>query len=292
MSRKDPTIRFGLVESVDDPTGSGRIRVRMAYDDRGLPSNELAYAFPLNPKIWHVKPKVGEGVFIFNQILTEQTTQRYYIGPIVSQPQYMYYDDYKTSTRTLFGTKIGPDVNIQYTKTDQVKGVLPKDDSVAVLGRKDSDIILEDDALYIRCGVKKTSENDDTDFEFNSLHPAFIKLQHEPDHLKADEQGYESVVNIVADKINLISTDSTEFHKIADNNNDLLPEKELNDFIAKSHEVPYGDVLVKFLKIFRKAFLNHQHAWAQKPPTSGTEGYKNLVNFNIDSMLSQSIKIN
>ena len=155
MSYGEPAIRFGLVEDINDPTGSGRIKVRLSYNDRGYGVGDLAYAFPLNPKTWHIKPKVGEGVFVISQYLNKDKSQRYYIGPIIAQPQFMFFDSYLTSTRTLNGSRIGPDKNILFSKPEQTKGVLPKDDTVALLGRRDSDVFLEDNELYIRCGVKK-----------------------------------------------------------------------------------------------------------------------------------------
>ena len=292
MSYGEPAIRFGLVEDINDPTGSGRIKVRLSYNDRGYGVGDLAYAFPLNPKTWHIKPKVGEGVFVISQYLNKDKSQRYYIGPIIAQPQFMFFDSYLTSTRTLNGSRIGPDKNILFSKPEQTKGVLPKDDTVALLGRRDSDVFLEDNELYIRCGVKKTSVDDATDFGFNSQHPSFIKLQHEPDKQKAQSQGYESVASIVADRINLISTDSREYFKISNDDHELLAETELNKFLKDAHELPYGDVLVKFLKLFKTAFLKHEHRWAQLPPTDGTDGMKPFKEFDIDKILSQSIKIN
>jgi hypothetical protein len=65
-----------------------------------------------------------------------------------------------SALRALNGTRIGPAPNPEmYAK---VKGTLPKYEDIALLGRKDTDIILKDNDLRIRCGVKKTNENDKT----------------------------------------------------------------------------------------------------------------------------------
>lgn len=317
---KKPEIRFGQVLSVDDETGGGRIQVAISYEDRddlenamkSDPSYEIGkgntlinYAFPWNPKFIHIMPKVGENVFIINQQLDESHTQRYYVGPIIAQPQYMYKNYYKDSTRILAGSNTGAAKNPDYERTSP--GTQPNKEDIALLGRKDSDIILKDDEIHIRCGVKNTTvlSNWGSEYEFNGRHPSFIKLQHVPTNLpekdsdfeatqeeikKKKEMGYESVINLAADKINLIGTDSRELYKVNDPDK-LISDEEVQKFIKKAHQVPYGDTLVEFLEIFRTAFLTHQHPWAQLPPTRG-EDVKRLTNYQLNSMLSQTIRIN
>ena len=41
-------------------------------------------------------PKVGEGVFILNASLGNNSVQRYYVGPIISQAQFQEYSAYKS----------------------------------------------------------------------------------------------------------------------------------------------------------------------------------------------------
>ena len=314
-----PELRFGKVLNIDDETGGWRIQVSIAYSDRNEleqdlkndgtytigPNNTLInYAFPLNPKFLHVIPKVGEGVFIINQQLDEDHTQRYYLGPIVAQPQYMYYNNYNDCTRLLSGSKIDAAENPDFKR--KTPGTQPEKSDIAILGRKDSDIILKDDEVHIRCGVKNTTTLTKwgSEYEFNGKHPSFVKLQHisSATELGDDfedeiekrkrraEIGYESVANVVADKINLIGTDSREIYKVNDPEK-LISDEEVQRFIKNAHQVPYGDTLVEFLDIFRTAFLTHEHSWAQKPPVVG-EDVRRLSNYPLNSMLSQTIRIN
>lgn len=287
----NPEFRFATVMGVDDETGGGRILVQMM--SRADSIEGPSYAFPLLPKVFHVKPKVGECVLIVSQDLTKPSTQRYYIGPIISQPQYFNYDARDNSTR-LLGSKVnGADENPILTKYKEVAGTQPGNGDVAILSRRDSDIILKDNELNIRCGVKSTNPYDTKEFKFNGEHPAFIKLQHEPNPTISENNQYESSVNIVADKINLIGTDSREKFKIydKDKNNDLLNTEEVKAFIEKAHELPYGDTLVEFLDIFRKAFLMHEHSWAQKPPTPCPE-VNALRGYQLNDILSDTVRIN
>lgn len=317
---KKPEIRFGRVVSTKDETGAGRIKVAIAYEDSGEKiaamendktavaiggNNVTHYAFPFLPKFFHVIPKVGEGVFIINQALDESHSQRYYLGPIIAQPQFMYNNDYFTSTRLLSGTLIGADENPEYKR--ETPGTLPDKTDVAVLGRKDSDIILKEDEIHVRCGVKNTTvlTNDSSEFEFNGKHPAFIKLKHFRNigsdvsedfqtqmekRKEQEERGYESVANIVADKINLIGTDSRDIYKVNDPEK-LISDEEMDRFIKKAHQVPYGDTLLEFLNIFKTAFLTHQHRWAQLPPVVG-EDVKRLTDYPLNTILSQTVRIN
>lgn len=298
-----PELRYGIVVNNEDPTGGGRIQVNINYEDKE--NQELAYAFPLLPKILHITPKKGEAVLIINNNLNDSQSQRFYIGPIISQPQMQYKDDYtyKSATRLLNGSRRNPLPNISYTSAKTL-GVLPDTEDVAILGRKDTDIVLKDNELYIRCGVKSTNPYDMTDFSFNGIHPAFIKLQHRPiDNAKVlakqktnlalgieEPKDFESVINVVADKINLISTDSRELYKVNDKK-ELLGEEQLQKFIKNAHQIPYGDTLVEFLTLFRSAFLNHKHPWAQLVPTKN-EILTALDNYDLNSILSQTIRIN
>ena len=70
-----------------DDANAGRIKVRVDTDGN-KDTSELPYAFPLMPKTFHVLPKVGEGVLVVTGQIGNANSQRYYIGPIISQPQF------------------------------------------------------------------------------------------------------------------------------------------------------------------------------------------------------------
>ena len=83
-------LKLGQVVDVNDETGGGRIKVKIAQD-----KTNGEYAFPLLPKPIQVKPKVGEGVIVLSSELNNPDSNRFYIGPIISQPQYFEKDEYK-----------------------------------------------------------------------------------------------------------------------------------------------------------------------------------------------------
>lgn len=289
MTNED-IISFGIVKNTLDPSGAGRIQVRIFGDDDKYSNEELVWAFPLLPKILHIHPKAGETVMIINRLLGNNRSGRFYIGPIISQPQMMYEEiTQQSALRAIQGTQIGP---LEHPEILAKRiGTLPKYDDVAILGRKDTDIILKDDDIQIRCGVKKTNQIDKTDFSFNNVHPAFIKMKHiTGENVKA--VGYESVINLVADKINFIGTDSRNKFNI-DDKDELISDEEVNRFINEAHQVPFGDKLIEFLRIFITAFQSHTHAFVGNSKTPCKDAtYKALSDYNLESMLSTTMRIN
>jgi hypothetical protein len=288
-------ISFGIVKNTIDPTNAGRIQVRVPYDDLKENDEELEWAFPLLPKMLHVRPKIGETVMIINRDFDNERSGRYYLGPVISQPQFMYEElNENSALRVLQGTRVGADKN---PETDPiVKGTIPDNEDVAILGRKDSDIILKDDDIRIRCGVKKTDAFDKTKFAFNSVHPAFIKMKHMRDYdernLFYDGPRYESVINVVADKINLIGTDARDKFN-ANDPDELINDEEVSRFITEAHQLPFGDKLIEFLRIFITAFQSHTHPWVGRGQTPCKDiTYNALANYNLESMLSTTIRIN
>lgn len=283
-------ISFGIVVSTQDQANAGRVLVRVPGDDLHRKDGQLDWAFPLLPKMLHIQPKVGETVMIITRVYDNERSDRFFIGPVISQPQFMYEELSENSAlRVLNGTSIGAAENPEINPI--VKGTLPEYEDVALLGRKDSDIILKDDEIRIRCGVKKTDEFDKTKFGFNTVHPAFIKMKHFSGE-DVSGRDYKSVINVVADKINLIGCDSRDQYKFDDPDN-LISDEEVNRFIDEAHQLPFGDKLIEFLRIFITAFQSHTHPWVGKGMTPCKDiTYKALADYNLDSILSTTIRIN
>ena len=69
-------VRYCKVLSIKDDTDSDLIQVRIEPEDNGIKNDKkLPYAYPLLPKAFHVKPKVGEyhktkncGMMIINML--------------------------------------------------------------------------------------------------------------------------------------------------------------------------------------------------------------------------------
>ena len=109
MPQQIPLIRQAKVISVDDKTDGDRIKVLLIPEDLGKKNIE-EYAYPLLPKMLHIKPKVGESVYVLTAIATDGYSQRFYIGPIISQPHHMEYEPYYLDSTSLSNkSKVKPD---------------------------------------------------------------------------------------------------------------------------------------------------------------------------------------
>ena len=102
----------------------------------------------------------------------------------------------------------------------------------------------------------------------------------------------------MADSINLISPKSVtpSIQPISnvdtDNlNKSLIDDETMQTIIDKCHCLPYGDVLVEFLNLFRTAFIEHTHPWPTAKPCDDWSKLK-LTNFTLDNILSKNIRIN
>ena len=269
-------IYIGKVIDIEDPQGSDRIKVRLKPGDKWKSDEEVDYAFPLLPKHLHVKPKVGEAVLVISAIDGIQATQRYYIGPIISQPQDMFYDNYQFGATALLKRGIAkPQQSIAQDAT--AEGALAKPDEVAIYSRQNSDVVLSNNDVRIRCGSRllkpMLGNQDSSNIEFNKKNPAFIKLKyHETpliNTLQPRTPDSMSTATIVADEIALLS------HKSKDplfdgnelvNTDEQITDENLQKIINKAHVLPYGDTLVDFLMAFLQMFKSHTHQYNNDRP--------------------------
>lgn len=279
-------LRISQVVDVNDEYDGQRIRARVLPEDQGLATNEIPYAFPLLPKMLHVVPKVGEAVLVLTTLLDDGNSQRYYIGPIVHQPQFMNHDNFAFGATTLLSGAIGQPSAAPSTNPDAL-GAYPELEDTAIQGRGDSDIILGEKDLKIRCGVHLTDESDKTDVKFNRTTPSYIKMKYHVDPLS---DGKNSTTTIVSEHINLLSTASKEYFDLS-NKDELVTDDVMEEILKKAHVLPYGDILVDFLKLFIKAFQSHTHPYSGMPPCQDLN-YKAVDQFDMNTMLSENIRIN
>ena len=269
-------IYIGEVIDIEDPQGGDRIKVRLKPGDKWKSDEEVDYAFPLLPKHLHVKPKVGEAVLVISAIDGIQATQRYYIGPIISQPQDMFYDDYQFGATALLKRSIAkPQQSVAQDAT--AEGALAKPDEVAIYSRQNSDVVLSNNDVRIRCGSRllkpMLGNQDSSNIEFNKKNPAFIKLKYHETPLTNTLQPRTpdsmSTATIVADEIALLS------HKSKDplfggnelvNTDEQITDENLQKIINKAHVLPYGDTLVDFLMAFLQMFKSHTHKYNNDRP--------------------------
>lgn len=295
MAHKIPVTYTCRVISVEDDLNGGRIKARLSPADDHVLDQDLPYAFPYMPKMLHIKPKIGETVEIICTDANNPHSERFYIGPVISQPQHMFMDPFDFSSRSLFrGSIKTPDKNIEMDKNTH--GAFPEYDDIALLGRADSDLILKEDEVRLRCGVRRTSGSNRSSVMFNKTDPTYIKLKYNEngavynDTVYGGEQEYKSTATIVADRINLLGHDSKTPFNLTDRDH-LITDEEMKKILEQGHVLPYGDKLVEFLKLFIKAFTQHTHPIGNSPPCK-PDTYLKLVSYDLNSLLSNSVRIN
>jgi hypothetical protein len=116
-----------------------------------------------------------------------------------------------------------------------------------------------------------------------------VKQQVEDKKANEYDQFAGSVMNLVAEKLNLLS------HKSAKNYNLTDPEKQIDDATqleinSTAHPMVYGDNLVDFLNLLKNVIANHVHPY-HGLPTSQDDMVKKLLNFNMESLLDLNIRI-
>ena len=308
-------IKIGTVVEVEDgfsktPTGGLRVRAKLDIDKQKQKNNELVpWAFPLLPKTLQSIPKIGEAVLVIADESGEFTTaQRYYIGPLISQPQYNTFCTADDATSLLKFSSRNPLPSIDWVS--ETSGSFPKKEDVALVGRGSEDVTLKYDnrnkisEVDIRAGIRgegiytPTSKDDMSgkaligNIVFNNIDPAYIQLKYKSSIATGDKHEANSLINIVADRINIMSNrDSDVSHDLHDNNT-LVKESEIDNIMDRLHQVPKGDKLVELLELMKGAILHHVHPWAGMEQCGDKPGYINqLKDYDLNKILSEYVRI-
>lgn len=290
-------MRFGKVTNVDDPHGGGRVQVRTVYDNIRGENKELPWYIPLLPKMLHVRPKVGELVLVISMAAGNFDEPSFYVGPLISQEDKLFREDADGALSITSTGYIGWEENPRGKKGVQPT-LYPNTADIAIEGRKDTGIQLKDEEVRVKAGVKVVDERGPRN---NTSNPAFISLKYYPKN-DVFKEGYKSTATIVADKINLISTlsDDPETEEIpvtenqdrkAEDKDNLISDSAMRELVEKAHQVPYGDILIQFLDLFRTAFATHVHPFPTMPPCQDP----NIVavsSYDLNKTLSDNVRIN
>ena len=306
-------IKIGTVVEVESSSsqasaGGLRVRAKIDEDKQKQKVNEfIPWAFPLLPKSVQVVPKEGEAVLVISDEAGEfGSGQRYYIGPLISQPQFNGFcpSDYATSLLKFANRTPLPSMEWN----SDTKGSFPKSNDIALIGRGSEDVTLKyDDSsktseVDIRAGIRGDASNDyilnggspvlGHNVMFNSIDPAYIQLKYKKGIATGSKNYANSLVNIVADRINIMSNkDTVVAHNLHDNNT-LVKESEIDDVMNNLHQVPKGDVLIEFLEIVKGAILHHVHPFNSMEQAGDKPGHINeLRDFNLKRILSDYVRI-
>lgn len=291
QTRDDIIVRLCEVLSVEDDNEGLRIKVRIDPDDDNLRYIEdLPYVFPLLPKMLHVNPKVGECVMVILSTQGDTSGNRYFIGPVISQQYMMNYDPFKFSSRSLLEGQqvVKPLQNPRQNPSND--GTLPDREDIAIQGRQNTDVILKNNELRLRCGFKREPlAKPENTLAFNDVDLGYIQMRYKK---MKDKQGndFSSVTNIVSDRINLLTYDSLNYFDMT-NPTSLITDESLLNILENAHPLPFGDQLIEFLQKLIKIFMEHTHPFPMCPP-SFTQPEKETLATDLTKFLSQGVRIN
>lgn len=282
--------------SKDDACG---LRVRAELQcDKAKSTLDIPWAFPLLPKTIQSVPKVGECVFVLLDNLNDVNSQRYYIGPIISQPQYFSWCEKEDATTLLKNSERKPLTSIN--QSPDTVGSFPQAKDVALIGRGQEDVTLKSDEstntseVDIRAGIRyPTYDKTNTDIHgnvvFNEVDPAYIQVKRKNNWSKEGN----SMVNIVANAINIMSNRDDEISDNLHDRSTLVNENAIDEgVIDKLHQVPKGDELVKLLELMKNCILTHVHPWPGIPTCGDNGGYlEELKNCDMSKILSEHVRV-
>jgi len=315
-SSKITFIQYGQVIELEnelDPKlnkGLGRIKVRIKGPrnrggDDGLTNGELPWCFPMLPKHLLVQPKKGESVLIFIFDTERINADRLYLGPIISQLPLIENDPYFFSSLNGFTFGYSTPI-VNPSLIPELNGVFPNPEDISIQGRYNTDITQKNNEVVIRAGkFIETIPNNNNPFKikYNPTTQAFIQLKNNVVTNPATNQQAAlkgTVANIVANKINLIThRDGSPRFNVTDPDV-LITDDELTRILEEAHQVPFGDVLLQYLRLLKDALLNHVHNGSGNPATDlTTDGnrqtvalFKSKANDLENSMLSKNVRIN
>jgi hypothetical protein len=302
------TIQIGVVAAIDDEDGLGRIKVRIPGPankggDDGIAIDALPWSYPMNPKYFTSTPRIGEGVFVM--ILSDQKTHsdRLYFGPIISQLSNLNNDPVSSTALAPFTFAVTNPKNSP-SRISALNGVFPKIDDIAIQGRYNTDLLFRTNEILMRAGKFEDSPpniNNPYPFQFNTSTTGYFHVRNNVPLARPVEntpQPIGSVVNIVGNKVNILThADGSPRYNLT-NQEDQISNDEILNILDTAHQLPFGDILLEYLILLKNAFINHVHN-GNKPTDLTADGAKQYVaEFKKTAedlenrMLSSNIRIN
>ena len=99
-----------------------------------------------------------------------------------------------------------------------------------------------------------------------------------------------SVINLVANKINLLSHNGSHTFELT-NPEKLITDEEQKKINNEAHPIAYGDTLVEFLELVKKYVSLHVHPYHGLPADPG-KVTTDVLNFNLETILNKNINTN
>lgn len=235
--------------------------------DRGIKDDQLVLCIPLLPEFFHVRPQVGEMVFVIMENSKDSASVRYWIGPIISSKIKLKYQSYEDSAKIFDKTDFISNKKIQ--SSIDLSNTFPEDSDVAIQGRNDADLMLKSREALLIAG-----KFNDSNFSINIQNPSFLRL-------KQFDKSYSSEVAQTETKIthNINVSVSQDFNNkfvgkivVKELKNNFELKKEDNSYIERKQIVEWLNTRIKEEK---KKYTN----WSF---TSNVEEFKTFAaNYNI-----------
>jgi hypothetical protein len=121
--------------------------------------------------------------------------------------------------------------------------------------------------------------------------PIEVKKKIKDIKLKKNESVTTSVINVVANKINLLSHDSESQTFNLTDPKGLITDEEQEKINNEAHPVVYGDNLVEFLELVKKFVASHVHPYNGLPPDPSTTT-TDVLRFDLNTILNKNINTN
>lgn len=275
-----------------------RIKVIFAEDEIQHNVNAAFFAWPLLPKHLQVMPKVGEFVLVFVSALDNSNGNRFYIGPLISQDYYLNNGMGNIGLSLIQGQGV-TDIPCHPSGNPENDGSYPDSDTIAIQGRGDAAMWLKDEELRLMCGHKPDWESTITSVKgadpgclrFNRENLAYIQMKY-GQFKQSDGMEFHSVVNVVADRINLISHNGAEKESdvTVTDNQELMTTQSIENFTSNGQRMVYGDDLITFLNKFRDVFRDHTHHWSNDPQVTVTKD-DDFWNKDLNELLCKTIRL-
>lgn len=268
---------IGVVVSNTDEFDANRIKVRILGVDKDQENEDLPFCFPLMVKFISFVPKVNEHVLVFIPKEDNKQENRFWFGPIIPQYQDISGDNPKIGSYSgLDGAVLDYDVSLN--KNPNSRGVIPNKEDISFLGRDNTDIIHKNNELLLR-GGKHLSD----DINLFNENIAYIQL-------KNDLETNETTINLVGNKINILTHNGVNNYNLSDREN-LITESEQEKISETAKPVVFGDELIEFIKLLKVYVISHTHPY-HGMGTVITDLEKKIKDFDLDKMLSKNFKIN
>ena len=238
------------------------------------------------PKQFHTATHCYQNTFI---LIQNREKWFWFIGPIISQQYALKSENFYSALSVLDNGRITTPLPRPELNPDN-EGTIPDREDIALQGRDNADLILKENEVRLRCGFKRNGAiSPEKSLIFNREDLSYIQMKYKKlkDHKGND---FASTINVVADRINLLSHDSTTPFTL-NNRKELITDDELIRILEQAHPLPYGDKLIDFLKQLIEVIRTHTHPFAMDPPCFTTPQTK-VLNTDLDEMLSNSIRIN